>query len=182
MKRIRWLVVLSVVLAGVLASTAAARDARLVPVKANQTGFGAFEENFATSAPAVLRGAFGEPETVSRPASASCRFSWPSLGIYNVELAAFGDITDACADGSFLVATLTDPSWHTPSGIHPGGPAKAAKKRAVAKCTARASCVGRGWVLGTHHSDCAAAKVPSVVARIGGGRVSSLTVFTHGCE
>ena len=175
MRLIRCVALLAVVIAAAFSATASARDARLVPVKANQTGFGAYEENFAAPAPAALRAAFGEPETVSRPLEFSCRFGWPSLGIFNVELAAFGDVTDACTSGSFQVAVLTDPSWHTPSGIHPGGPAKAAKKRAVAKR-------GGGWVLGTHHSECAAAKVPSVVAKVSGGLVSRLVVFSHGCE
>ena len=182
MKPIRWVVLLAVLLTAALASPASARDARLVPVKANQTGFGAFEESFSVPSPAGLRAAFGEPETVVAPDQFTCRLGWPSLGIYNVELATFGGITDACANGSFLVGVLTDPSWHTPSGVHPGGPAKAAKKRAVAKCTSRVSCFGGGWVLGLHKSGCAAAKVPSVVARISGRSVRSLVVYSHGCE
>ncbi|MDP9228354.1 MAG: hypothetical protein M3M99_04785 [Actinomycetota bacterium] len=170
---------------GVIASlppSVSARDARTVPVKANETGFGLYEESFAVAAPGGLRAAFGEPETVSMPSAFTCRFGWPSLGIRKVELAAFGDVTDACTNGVFLAATLTDPSWHTPRGIHPGGPAKAAKKQAVAKCTKKASCRGGGWILGRHRSECAAARVPSVVARVAQKRVRSLVVFTHGCE
>jgi hypothetical protein len=183
-KVVRSATVLALVLVGALAlaSTASARDPRLVPVKASQTGFGAFEENFSAPSPPALTAAFGQPEAVTRPTSLSCQFAWPSLGIFNVELAAFGTVTDACANGTFQSAVLTDPSWHTGSGIHPGGPAKAAKKRAVAKCTVQVSCQGGGYVLGTHHSDCAAAKVANVVARIRGGRVRSLEVFSHGCE
>ena len=165
------------------ASPASARDARTVPVKANETGFGLYEESFTIPAPGGLRTAFGEPETIfSRLGEASCRFEWPSLGIYNVELAVFGTGGDACVEGVFLSAVLNDPSWHTPSGIHPGGPAKAAKKRAVAKCTKKIGCRGGGWILGMHPSVCAASKVASVIARVGKGRVRSLSVFTHGCE
>ena len=175
--------VLAVLIATALAASASARDPRLVPVKAGQTGFGAFEENFTVPAAAGLRAAFGEPEAVSSPTGFTCFFSWPSQGIYNAELAAFGGTTDACTNGSFISAVLTDPSWHTPRGVHPGGPAKAAKKQAVAKCTRKAHCFGPGgWVLGMHRSECAAAKVPSVIARVSGGLVSRLVVLTHGCE
>jgi hypothetical protein len=182
MKPIRWVVAFALLLTLGLASPASARDARLVPVKANQTGFGAFEESFSVPSPAGLRAAFGEPETVATPNAFTCKLGWPSLGIYNLELATFGGVTNACANGSFLVAVLTDPSWHTASGVHPGAPAKAARKRAVAKCTARVSCFGGGWVLGTHHSECAAGKAPSVVARVTRRSVRSLVVYSHGCE
>src|SRR3954469_5351510 len=127
METSRRLAVLTVLFAMVLVVPASARDGRLVPVKASQTGFGTFEENFSVAAPPALRAAFGEPETVSTPSDFTCRFGWPSLGIYNVELVVFGDGTDPCANGSFIGAVLTDPSWHTPSGVRPGGPAKAAK-------------------------------------------------------
>lgn len=166
----------------VWAPSAFARDARTVPVKANETGFGLFEESFSTAAPPSLRAAFGEPETISRPLDFTCRFGWPSLGIFNVELAAFGTASDACTEGVFLSAVLTDPSWHTPSGVHPGGPAKAAKKAAVAKCSKRNSCRGGGWLLGTHYSECAAQKAANVIARVSKKKVRSLKVFTHGCE
>ena len=175
-------IVLAVLIALALAASASARDPRLVPVKSSQTGFGAFEESFTVPAPAGLRAAFGEPETVSAPNPYDCLFGWPSLGIYNVELTTFGGVTDGCANGSFISAVLTDPSWHTPSGVHPGGPAKAAKRHAVAKCTRKLPCRGGGWVLGRHRSECAAAKVPSVIARVSGALVSRLVVFSHGCE
>ncbi len=163
-------------------SGAQVRDARTVPVKAKQTGFGVFHESFASPAPAALRAAFGEPESIARPSGFTCRFSWASLGIYNLELAAFGDATDACTEGVFIAAALTDPSWHTPSGLHPGGPAKPAKEQAVSACRAKFGCRGGGYILGTHKSVCAAAKVPNVVARTGNGVIRSLVVFTHSCE
>jgi hypothetical protein len=181
-RSLRCVAVLAVMIATALTASASARDPRLVPVKAGQTGFGAFQESFTVPAAAGLRAAFGEPETVSSPMGFTCLFGWPSLGIYNVELAAFGGTTDACTNGSFISAVLTDPSWHTPRGVHPGGPAKAAKKQAVAKCARKVSCQGGGWVLGMHHSECAAAKVPSVVARVSGALVARLVVFSHGCE
>ncbi len=173
---------LALIALAVWAPSAFARDARTVPVKANETGFGLFEESFSTPGPPSLRAAFGEPETVTRPQAFSCVFGWPSLGIFNVELAAFGTASDACTEGVFLSAVLTDPSWHTPSGIHPGSSEKAARKAAVAKCTKRNFCRGSGWILGKHPSGCAAEKVPNVVARVSNHTVRSLVVFTHGCE
>jgi len=168
----------------VLAATSGAqvRDARTVPVKAKQTGFGVFQESFANPAPAALRTAFGEPESITSPSGFTCRFSWASLGIYNLELAAFGDATDACTQGVFIAAALTDPSWHTPSGLHPGGPAESAKKQAVSACKPKFNCRGGGYILGTHKSVCSAAKVPNVVARTGNGVIRSLIVYTHSCE
>jgi hypothetical protein len=101
-----------------------------------------------------------------------------------VDFWIFGSMTeDPCDGGLFGRAQLTSSIWHTSNGISPGNRAKKARKKAVARCgTGLRYCGSKGYILSTHKSECAGGRVPSVIARVRHGRVSSLIVNTSGCE
>jgi hypothetical protein len=144
-----------------------------------RTGFGAFQES--PDSVAALRRAFGAPSTERFGEYDSCVQAWPQLGLV-VSLVAFGSsITDACKEGVFYEARLTDPRWHTATGVHPGGSRASARRASIRRCT-RTDCGITGYALELHRTDCALPLVPGVIAHVRGSRVTSLIVRWRGCE
>jgi hypothetical protein len=151
-----------------------------VPV-GKRTGFGPFEES--RNSAAALRHAFGAPSSERLgPYGFSCIVSWPDLSIV-VELVAFGDAGYPCDEGVFVSARLTDPRWHTASGVRPGGGKGVARRAAVRRCSHDTiGCGITGYALELHRTDCAASLTAGVIAHTRGARVESLIVRWRGCE
>lgn len=185
-KRTSVLVGLTVALClGLLLVTAGAASgergggAFLVPT-GERTGFGAFEEG--PHAAARLRHAFGPPTEEKAGAYSNCRMTWERLGIA-VELEAFGSARDACGEGVFVSARLTDPRWHTPSGVHPGGSRASAQRAALLRCHANTyACAATGYALELHHTDCAPGLLAGVIAHPRGRKIAALNVYWRSCE
>jgi hypothetical protein len=155
-----------------------ARAAFLVPTSRTETGFGPFTE--APGDAPALRTAFGPPNSSRRGRFHSCVLRWHGLGI-TARVVAYGSTRGPCRNGSFTEARLTKRRWHTASGIHPGSIKAAARRVALRSCRGR--CGGHaGYVLGVHRSDCAPGLFPGVVAEVRAHRVTSLIVYSHGCE
>ena len=145
-----------------------------------RTGFGAFRES--AHPVAALRRAFGPPASSEYPDYRSCVQRWPEIGVV-VSLFAFGEESDACSDGTFVEARLTDPRWHTASGVRPGGPRAAARRAAVRRCRPRTiGCSATGYALELHRIDCASTLSAGVIAHTRGDRVASLNVYWRSCE
>jgi hypothetical protein len=173
---------LLVTLVGCLAVPAvavAARDPFLVPVSEQATGFGPFRESGTATSAAALRAAFGKPTTTVRNSKDQCTLRWKAFGVV-AHLTTFGQPIDVCTKGYFVNARLSDKRWHTSAGIRPGSTERAAQR--VSKRSCGDACEFPGYVLGLHRNDCAATRIPSVVAEVRSGRVSALRVLTHGCE
>lgn len=144
-----------------------------------RSGFGPFQES--TDSVAALRRAFGPPASEEADEEyRSCIQRWPLLGL-RVTLVSFGEVADACGSGTFYTARLTDPRWHTATGVHPGGSRATARRAAVRRCRA-SSCGATGYALEMHHTDCAMALSPGVIAHVRGRRVVSLIVDWRICE
>jgi hypothetical protein len=147
---------------------------------------GQFTETWQGDDPANLDAAFGPStsHTYTRQ-GLGCKKQWSPIGM-RVEFFVVWDPhhADACKKGLFAQARLTSQIWHTHNGISPGVSASKARKVAVAKCgdALRHHCGASGYILSVHRADCAGGNVPSVVARIHHGKVSSLVVNTTGCE
>jgi hypothetical protein len=163
----------------IAAAPAVSRDAFLVPVSASSTGFGPYGERPGTGARQQLRGVFGVPSGVAREGKTGCLLRWPAIGV-TVHLTTFGQKIDACSAGYFFNARLSDKRWHTSAGIRPGATESAARRASKQVCGD--ACAFPGYVLGLHPSDCAASKVPSVIAEVHDGKVVALRVLTHTCE
>jgi hypothetical protein len=165
-------------LALVVPAAASASGRFFVPT-GKRSGFGPFQES--ADSVAALRRAFGPPasEEVDEEYR-SCIQRWPQLGI-SVTLVSFGEVADACGSGTFYSARLTDPRWHTATGVHPGGPRSAARRAALRRCGAR-SCGATGYALEMHHTDCALTRSAGVIAHVRGRMVVSLIVDWRGCE
>jgi hypothetical protein len=100
------------------------------------------------------------------------------------ELVAFGSADYPCgSEGAFVEARLTDPRWHTASGVHPGGPKRAARRASLRRCTRRTiGCGVYGYALELHRTDCASTLAAGVIAHVRGHRVASLIVRWRSCE
>jgi hypothetical protein len=158
---------------------AASASGRFFVPTGRRTGFGAFQES--TGSVAALRRAFGPPASEEADEEyRSCIQRWPLLGI-SVTLVSFGEVADACGSGTFYSARLTDPRWHTATGVHPGGSRAAARRAALRRCGVR-SCGATGYALEMHHTDCAMTLSPGVIAHVRGRRVVSLIVDWRSCE
>jgi hypothetical protein len=156
----------------------------LVPVTRSKSGFGPYREGAGSNSAARLRKIFGAPRRTTRKGEFSCVMKWPRFGLV-AALTTYGLVDGPCKNGLFDRATLTTKRWHTASGVHPGGSARAAKRHSVRNCLHRTDykCAGvKGYVLGLHPSQCAAGLFPTVTARVRHGRVRSLEVFKHSCE
>jgi hypothetical protein len=146
----------------------------------HRTGFGPFEEG--PHAAARLRHAFGPPTVEHAGAYFNCRMTWERLGVA-VELVAFGSARDACGEGTFVSARLTDPRWHTASGVHPGGSRAAARRASLLRCHAGTyACAATGYALELHHTDCAPGLLAGVIAHPRGSRIAALNVYWRICE
>jgi len=146
-----------------------------------RTGFGAFREG--PDSPARLRQPFGSPhrEQIDNHGF-TCTFGWPELGIA-AELVAFGSASEPCSEGTFVEARLTDPRWHTASGVNPGDLRRVARKAALRKCNRRTiGCGITGYALELHHTVCSTDLSAGVIAHTRGHRVVSLIVRWRGCE
>jgi hypothetical protein len=158
---------------------AAATSGRFFVPTGKRSGFGPFQES--ADSVGALRRAFGPPASEEADGEYfSCVQRWPSLGL-SVTLVSFGEVADACHSGTFTSARLTDPRWHTATGVHPGGSRAAARRAAVRRC-ARRSCGVTGYALEMHHTDCATTRSPGVIAHVQGRRVVSLIVYWRSCE
>jgi hypothetical protein len=143
-------------------------------------GFGAFRESVHSVA--ALRRAFGPPASSESPEYRTCIQRWPEIGVV-ATLVAFGDQVDACAEGTFVEARLTDPRWHTASGVHPGGSRASARRAAVRHCRpSTLGCGATGYALELHRTDCASTLSAGVIAHTRGSRVASLNVYWRSCE
>ena len=160
-------------------AVAAARDPFLVPVS-EATGFGPFREGGTATSRAALATAFGAPSQLVKNSKDQCTLRWKGVGVV-AHLTSYGQpMANVCRQGYFVNARLSDKRWHTSAGIRPGSTERAAQR--VSKRSCGDACEFPGYVLGLHRSDCAAARVPSVVAQVHDGRVVALRVLTHGCE
>lgn len=164
-------------------------DPAIVSTGGKAARIGDFAENAVGEDSANLRAAFGQPSD-KKKTKFGCVLSWSSQGI-KAELTTYGIDLNPCRGGFFVRATLSDPAFETPDGIGVGSSRSSAKKAAVRDCTDvkdglndRDELCGldRGYVLGLHRSECAAARVPSVVAVVDKKEVKALRVLTHGCE
>jgi hypothetical protein len=147
---------------------------------------GDFTETWQGDDPAHLDAAFGHSTSHSYTFQGfGCKKKWSPLGM-TVDLFVFGGANhdNPCNKGLFTRARLTSSVWHTHNGIKPGVSARKAKKVSVAKCgdAPRHHCGASGYILSVHSSDCAGGNVPSVVARVYKGKVSSLVVNTTACD
>jgi hypothetical protein len=146
-----------------------------------RTGFGAFEES--RDSPAALRRAFGPP-TSERidDYGHTCTMAWPEIGAV-AQLVAFGTASAACSEGVFVEARLTDPRWHTASGVHPGSGKGVARRASLRRCTHRTiGCGVSGYALELHRTACATTLSAGVIAHVRGDRVISLIVRWRSCE
>ena len=151
----------------------------LVPVGPGSAGFGAFRNRDA-DARAELEDAFGEPNSANR-SGITCELRWGDLGI-RARLVRFGTATgNPCSTGTFVEARLNDSAWHTKSGVRPGGPARKAREASLRRCQ-HDTCGVKGYALELHRIDCAAERVPGVIAAAAQGRVKALVVRWRGCE
>ncbi len=160
------------------ASAADAKGGRdtLVPVGAHSSGFGEFTDGRANK----MRRIFGRPDNADRDQFV-CTLRWRSLGI-RAEFALFGTASgNPCRKGTFIEARLTDRRWHTKSKLRPGSPSADARQESLRRCT-KNSCGVNGFALELHRIDCAAGRVPGVIARVAGGEVTALVVRWRGCE
>ena len=143
--------------------------------------FGKFVEGGEENALERMESVFDKADTVARDNKKGlCKATWKTLGI-RARFTNFAiEGRDVCS--IFFEAKLTDKRWHT-SKVSVGGSEKSAKNAAVScrrpRCSSRRPA---GYVLGTHRSDCAGVRVTSVIAAVKEERVSSLYVFSHGCE
>jgi hypothetical protein len=145
-----------------------------------RSGFGPFRES--VNSVAALRSAFGPPVHEQAGPYRTCTQSWPEIGVV-VKLAAFGDVFDGCADGVFYEARLTDPRWHTASGVRPGGSRASARRASLRRCRrSTPGCGITGYALELHRTDCAAMLSAGVIAHVRGARVVSLLVRWRICE
>lgn len=146
-----------------------------------RTGFGAFEES--RNSPAALRNAFGRPANERVDSYGfTCVMNWPEIGVV-AELVAFGSASAPCAEGVFVEARLTDPRWHTASGVRPGGPKSAARRASLRRCTPRViGCGLTGYALELHPIACASTLAAGVLAQVRGDRVMALIVRWRSCE
>src|SRR4051794_38932657 len=153
-----------------------ASDRFLIRTTSSQKRFGQFSERTANP-PRRLRALYGEPTGQKHNfGGAGCVQRWKPLGM-TVKFAVFGsDQRDPCEHGVFLQAAFRSRRWHTDSGVRPHGRASRARRAAVKLCGPH-QCV-----LHTHQSDCAGARVPSVVAKLDGARVSRIVVSSFACE
>jgi hypothetical protein len=146
---------------------------------------GSFVETWQGNDPDHMNAAFGLPNSSTQTDNAFvCTKKWNSLGM-SVEFWIFAaNAASPCDAGLFGRAHLTASRWHTSNGISPGVKASKAKAKSVATCgdAPRHRCGAKGYILSVHNSDCAGGNVPSVVARVRDGKVSSLIVNTTGCE
>ena len=151
----------------------------LVPVGPGSAGFGAFR-NREPDARAELEDAFGEPNNANR-SEVTCELRWRDLGI-RARLVRFGTATgNPCFTGTFVEARLNDRSWHTRTGVRPGGPVRKARNASLRRCR-HDTCGVKGYALELHRIDCADVKVPGVIAAAAEGRVKALIVRWRGCE
>jgi hypothetical protein len=145
-----------------------------------RTGFGAFEEG--PHAAARLRHAFGPPTTEHAGAYSNCFMTWERIGVA-VELVAFGSAKDACGEGTFIAARLTDRRWHTATSVHPGGSSTSAQRASLLRCHAGTNaCAATGYALELHRTDCAPGRLAGVIAHPRGGRIEALNVYWRICE
>jgi hypothetical protein len=145
-----------------------------------RSGFGPFRESEDSNA--ALRRAFGPPDQVEPVTEYSCRQHWSEIGVA-VLLVAFGEASDACAEGVFFEARLSDPRWHTASGVHPGGPRGPARRASVRRCRhGTIGCAASGYALELQRTDCASTLGAGVIAHVRGRRVASLNVYWRSCE
>jgi hypothetical protein len=108
-----------------------------------------------------------------------CTLRWTRIGL-RADFAAFGP-GDPCTKGTFVEADLTQRRWVTTNGIRRGTPERRVREVAKRECT-RNTCGVRGYALELHLSECAAEKVPGVIAVVRDGRVRKLVVRWRGCE
>lgn len=145
-----------------------------------RTGFGPFQES--SDSVAALRRAFGPPASEEAGEYRSCIQRWPELGV-TVTLRAFGEALDGCTEGTFNEARLTDPRWHTASGVHPGGSRAKARRASLRRCRRTTiGCGVTGYALELHRTDCALTLTAGVIAHVRGRRVVSLLVRWRACE
>ena len=175
------LLLLALVLAAAMTTPAPASDDDfLVHVSSEQFGFGAFRSPTGGAAP--MRIAFGEPDRrIPDRRTGGCTLKWRALG-FSARFTDYGqpDIRP-CWNGYFREAVLRDWRWHTGRGVRPGSPAAAARRASRRRCTV-ATCGENGYALGLARSECAVGRFPTVIARVGRGRVTALVVRSRGCE
>jgi hypothetical protein len=151
----------------------------LVKPRSKVATFGAFAESGSYDGDR-LESYFGPPSKRKREGLLSCVKHWRHIGL-TVTVGSIELDEDPCYSGRFIMAILRGSRWHLPSGVRPGAPARKAAAEAARPCSIRI-CRTNGYVLSQHHSDCAARRVPSVIADTGGGRVRRLLVLSHFCE
>lgn len=145
----------------------------LVPT-GNQAGFGAFREG--PHAAARLRRALGPPTEMKASAFGGCRMTWKRIGVA-AELDAPGNAKDPCRAGTFAFARLTNPRWHTTSGVHPGGSRAEAEAASLLRCHADTpACGATGYALELYR-DCSGHLFTGVLAHPRGNRIAALNVY-----
>lgn len=146
-----------------------------------RTGFGPFEESRDSAA--ALRRAFGQPASERiDDYGHTCTMAWPEVGAV-AQLVAFGTASDPCSEGVFVEARLTDPRWHTASGVHPGSGKGVARRASLRRCTRRTiGCGVTGYALELHKTACATTLSAGVIAHVRGDQVVSLIVRWRSCE
>jgi hypothetical protein len=145
----------------------------LVPTVSQRAEFGAFRQG--PHAAARLRRALGTPTEEKAGAFGNCRMTWERIGVA-VELNAPERARHVCAAASFGFARLTDPRWHTASGVHPGSTRAAAERVSVLRCHASSvSCDATGYALGLYR-DCSGHLFTSVIAHPRGNKIIALNV------
>lgn len=167
------------------AAPAATDDAYLVGLW-GKARIGQFTETWQGDDPARIEAAFGVATSTKHDnGGLGCVKRWSSIGL-KAEFWVLDESFDPCSEGMFGRAQITSPLFHTTGGIGPGSSERKARKKSLARCGATRSKIwcghGKAYVLSTHRNDCAGSRTASVVARVRGGRVSSLIVYTTGCE
>jgi hypothetical protein len=179
----RWLLLslLAISLGSLSLAEAQQRDGDFFVPTGDRTGFGAFREG--PEAAARLRRAFGPPSSKHLEGGGfSCVFGWHEIGVA-AQLVAYGSARNPCTEGTFVEARLTDPRWHTASGVSPGQPKGAARKASLRRCSRHTlGCGVNGYALELHRTVCARTLSAGVIAHVPGDRVISLIVRWRSCE
>jgi hypothetical protein len=154
----------------------------LVPTGPNSSGFGPYRDGARPAGDVIeMRRLFGKPDTTHKLDANRCNIRWRDEGI-SADFVVFGtDQRGPCKSGTLVEARLTKSRWHTKSGVRPGSPRRVARRESLRRCT-QDTCGVKGFALELHRNDCAAGRVPGVIARTAKGEVTALVVRWRGCE
>jgi hypothetical protein len=158
----------------------------LVPTHPSVTGFGKFREGLRPKQPDALKHLYGAPSARHKTPGeyfSTCTLVWREIGLAAVfSDYPYGPEVNACTEGYFVRARLTDARWHTPGGIGPGDGEDAARRQARGRCSRPFCGARRNVILGFHRSACGPELFTGVVAIFKRGKVSSLVVRSHICD